>query len=1554
MARGHSDPSTQGLAASRSAGGEGSPPSSAPGAFTLELLHIADQEASSAAVFDAPRLSAVMNALEAQDLGGGGIADNTLRLSSGDAILPGLFFQSSASVFGVAGVADMLIQNELELQAIAFGNHEFDLGSGFIADLIDGTFDLDADADDGAATPETSLAYDVAGAPAYAGTAFPYLSSNLDFSMEPDLAPLEVAGGGAPQPGVVASSVVLEENGELIGVVGATTPTLDSISSPGLLGVLPEEFDGDPTPEQLDALAGIIQCEVDALLAANPEMNKVVLLAHMQQITIEQELASRLTNVDIIVAGGSNTRLLDETDRLRDGDAAQGAYPLVVENAGGTDTLIVNTDGSYQYVGRLVIDFDADGNVLAESYDPTVSGAYATDDQGVADLDAETLIDPEIQAVADAIGADIAEKEGNYFGLTEVFLNGVRADVRQQQTNLGDLTADANLAEARRTDPNVVISIKNAGGIRDDIGDVVVPPGGSAPEFLPPEEVLDAEGTVIKPAGGISQNDIGNALSFNNDLTILSLTTAELAAVLEHGVAASTYDANGGISQEGRFPQIAGMEFSFDPDAAPGSRIRNAGVFAEDGTLIAEIVRDGVVVDNGATTFRVVTLGFLADGGDGYPFPIGPEAERVDLLQEGVRTGAAAFADDGTEQDALAEHLAANFLDTPFIAADADLAADERIQNLNFREDAVFEQAANPMVMINEIDSDTPGADTQEFVELYDGGAGGTSLDGLTLVFFNGGVSGDVSYRAIDLDGFSTDADGFFVAGNVDVASVDVVFPGNTLQNGADAVALYQGDAADFPNGATPATAGLVDAVVYDTNDADDTALIAALGVGEQFNEAGGAGGDVDALARVPDGSGDLIAQAPTPGASNVGDPVEPELTLISEIQGASAQTALDGGRVRVQAIVTQVSGALGGFWLQEEEADADDDPLTSEGVFVFAGSGLDALGLEAGDLVSLDGTVSEYGDESTSLTQLSGVSNLEIESRGVALPEAVTISLPLPGDADPAAFYETLENMRVSVVAGEGERLTVTDTYTAFGEVGVTLGAPLAQPTQAFPTGSGGSEALRAANARDILRFENAADDSLSAAPRVGDGIVGDRIDGVLHSSFGDYKVETPGAVEFDPGVNPDPRQDAPHDVGGRLKVASFNVLNYFTTLGERGAETPEELAIQSAKIVSAIRAIDADILGLIEIENDLSGVSDEATAALVDALNAEAGAGTYDYVATGRIGTDEIKQALIYKTEAVTPSGDFAVLDDEAFTAPYTPGEPQSRPALAQTFEEIGTGARLTVSVNHLKSKGSPTGAVVEGQSDDDPAEGSAALTRVAAAEELAEWLASDPTGSGDSDQLTIGDFNAYAMERAIMTLEREGLANLAGPEAVSYQFDGQGGTLDYAFANESLLPQVTGATVWNVNSPEAYSIQYNGTDFAEFGDLSAFASSDHDPLIVGLDLSAPRTIIAGTSGNDNLRGTSGDDILDGRGGRNDVLRGGDGADIFVFTDVAGRRDGLRIADYEAEDQMDLNGETLASAQARGNNLLLTLNGADGDTILLNGVSDLDELRFVDDPLV
>jgi 2',3'-cyclic-nucleotide 2'-phosphodiesterase (5'-nucleotidase family) len=633
--------------------------------FTLQLLHAADQEGGVPAIDDAPRFSAVLNALKEQDADDDGVADyeNTLVLSSGDAYIPGPFFSASETVYGAAGWGDILIQNELGFQAIAFGNHEFDLGTGTVASLIS------ADAEAG-----------------YPGTAFPYLSSNLDFSTDEDLAGLVVEDGEASTiPNSIAASTVITVNGEQIGVVGATTPTLPSISSPGGVTVLPTEFDAS-NPDDIAALAAEIQQDVDALLAANPDINKVVLLSHMQQIAIEEALAGQLRNVDIIVAGGSNTLLADDTDTLRAGDEAEGPYPILKTDADGNPVAVVNTDGNYKYVGRLVVDFDAAGVIIPDSVDAAVSGAYATDEAGVAAVNGTP--DPEVVEIVNALADVIAAQEGNIFGSTDVFLNGTRGDVRTQETNLGNLTADANLAYAQSIDPDVVISIKNGGGIRDDIGEVIVPPGATGPEdFLRvPPQPNDLAG---KEEGDISQLDIQNTLRFNNGLTLLTVTAQELFDIIEHGVAATAEGAT-----PGQFPQVAGIAFSFDDDLPPGDRVQSLAITDDNGDVVDVVVEDGELVGAADRTFRLVTLSFLAGGGDDYPFP---DRDRVDLVTEDSdvpdpdsRTGDATFAPDGSEQDVLAEYLLDNFSDDAFDNPDTPPAEDTRIQNLDFREDTVL------------------------------------------------------------------------------------------------------------------------------------------------------------------------------------------------------------------------------------------------------------------------------------------------------------------------------------------------------------------------------------------------------------------------------------------------------------------------------------------------------------------------------------------------------------------------------------------------------------------------------------------------------------------------------------------------------------------------------------------------------------------------------------------------------------------------------------------------------------------------------------------------
>ncbi|MGD1712335.1 5'-nucleotidase C-terminal domain-containing protein [Dapis sp. BLCC M172] len=641
----------------------------------LQILHAADQEAGIQAIEDAVNFSAVMNALE-DDF------ENTLKLSSGDIYISGPFFNASDSneLYGEAGIGDILINNALGFQAVAFGNHEFNQGTGTIANLL-------------AANPEiTGLGI---GNEGFLGTQFPYLSTNLDFSPDENLAGFVVADGGAPQPNTISGSVVIEVDGEEIGIVGATTPALPSISSPGDVVVSPSDTD------DIAALSEIIQETVDELTATG--INKVILLAHMQQISIEEELAELLEGVDVIIAGGSNTLLATEDDILRDGDQRQGQYPLEFTSASNEPVLVVNTDGNYRYVGRLIADFDENG--IITSFDEDLSGAYATDDEGVdrafgQDVDPEDEAYPTVVAVTNAINANISDRDGNIFGSTDVFLNGTRGNVRTEETNLGNLTADANLFIAQEYESDVVVSIKNGGGIRDNIGQSFIPAGGTSDDLvqLPPA----GNEFVGKQEGQISQLDIENTLRFNNELTLLTVTAEELKQILEHGVAATT-----DTSTPGQFPQVGGLTFSFDATQqaiefnedvtaieTDGERIRSLAITDENGAIADVVVRDGEIVGNPDREIRLVTLNFLAGGGDNYPFPLFGE-NSVELVNEPLPTGAtnnASFTDNGSEQDALAEFLSENFPigGTTFRRTDVGPEQDRRIQNLSERQDTVL------------------------------------------------------------------------------------------------------------------------------------------------------------------------------------------------------------------------------------------------------------------------------------------------------------------------------------------------------------------------------------------------------------------------------------------------------------------------------------------------------------------------------------------------------------------------------------------------------------------------------------------------------------------------------------------------------------------------------------------------------------------------------------------------------------------------------------------------------------------------------------------------
>ena len=603
-------------------------------------------------------------------------------------------------------------------------------------------------------------------------------------------------------------------------------------------------------------------------------------------------------------------------------------------------------------------------------------------------------------------------------------------------------------------------------------------------------------------------------------------------------------------------------------------------------------------------------------------------------------------------------------------------------------------------------------------------------------------------------------------------------------------------------------------------------------------------------------------------------------LTPVSAVQGSGDASPLVGQRVVVEAVVTSLitsRDAVDGFYVQERVADAD--PATSEGVYVFCRS-LCPPGLAGGDLVRVVGTVTEFNGTTQVDASTTG-STITVRDSGLSLPPAAVITLPAATSTEDAATFERFEGMRTTI----STRLAVAEYFgqAQYGELVLEAGERSYQYTQTNTPDAAGYAAFLADLAKRRIVLDDASNDQNDATTgtvdepyafptgglsttnlfRGGDTISG--LTGVMEYAFGSWRLRPVVGQDYT-FTSANPRPAAPEEVGGRLTVASFNVLNYFAdidttssnstgtcgsagTLDCRGADSEVERERQLDKIVAALSTIRADVFGLIEIQND----SGRATQQIVDALNAKVGAGTYDYVRTGVIGTDAIKQAFLYDTRTVQPVGAFDLLttaDDPRFL------DTRNRPSLIQTFEEISTGERLTVSVNHLKSKGSGCGA-----GDDSPADGSGNCdgTRTNAAQALVDHLATDPTNSGDPDFLIIGDLNSYAQERPITTIVGAGYTNLLqqfeGEDSYGYLFDGLLGDLDHALASASLLPQVTGAGGWDINADENPLLDYDDTvrdaGEATFERESAarplyaadpYRSSDHDPAIVGLALTSP----------------------------------------------------------------------------------------------------------------
>ncbi|OZG74467.1 hypothetical protein BTA51_05530 [Hahella sp. CCB-MM4] len=773
------------------------------------------------------------------------------------------------------------------------------------------------------------------------------------------------------------------------------------------------------------------------------------------------------------------------------------------------------------------------------------------------------------------------------------------------------------------------------------------------------------------------------------------------------------------------------------------------------------------------------------------------------------------------------------------------------------------------------------GSSNNKALEIYNNTGADVDLSAYEIQFYFNGSS--TAGATLNLSGTLPDGDVYVVANSnaaTEILDVADFTSGVGFFNGDDAITLLNGgvvvdsigqigvdpgsewgtgDASTQNN--TLRRLGSVGAGDADPYDAFDPSAQWEGFANDSFDDLGSyAGGQDDG------GDGDDDSSAGVCGDA---------ATLISSIQGAGDASPMVGTEVMVEGVVTGQRD--GGFFLQEEIKDEDGNASTSEGIFVLSNEAV-----VTGHQVRVLGSVTEsYG-----LTEVNAVKDIVDCGEGASVTQA-QIAFPLPEDQS----LERYEGMMVSV---NDLRVTDINNLWRYGEFGLSHALKV-QPTDLYAPGTEGYEQVIAANSRNRIYVEDSSGSSypaqLSFFPsfsyanpiRINDLV---SAAGPLNYSYGLYRINPQSDIVVLGG-----RESAPDLMSGNLSIASFNVLNYFN--GEptgdggvtfdyeanRGAENQEQFDLQQARIIDALTVLDADVVGLMEIENDgFDNVS--AIHSLVDALNANMSEDkAYTFIATADgsvVGTDAIAVGMIYRASVVTPKGDAVKISMPV--QDLGNGETQAmRTALLQTFQHVETGQEVAVVVNHFKSKGSKCYEDLNSPSETDAAQGSCNALRVSAAVTLGNALA-----EADLPErvLILGDLNSYTAEDPIAVLtsydaaergytiktavntaanegnsvevtDTFGYVNVAeefDPEGFSYWFYGSGqiGSLDHILVNPALLEDVVDATHWNINSPEAYQLQYNQAlthyrdeDGYAFTDIGPFRSSDHDPFILSLDL-------------------------------------------------------------------------------------------------------------------
>jgi len=847
---------------------------------------------------------------------------------------------------------------------------------------------------------------------------------------------------------------------------------------------------------------------------------------------------------------------------------------------------------------------------------------------------------------------------------------------------------------------------------------------------------------------------------------------------------------------------------------------------------------------------------------------------------------------------------------------------------------------------------------TNDFIELFNAGTAPVSLSGWSVQY--GSATGS-TWQKTDLGNVMLQPGQYYLVQQAQGAG------GSTPLPTADATGTV----------AMSGTAGKV-ALVSSTTFLASTAssgptIVDYVGFGSAANASEGSPtpppSNTTAVIRLLAGCTDtdnnnanFVAGAPTPrnttsplnacngsgGGGTGGGTTTPTAVKIHDIQGTGSTSPLVNASVITSGVVTKVNN--NGFYLQDPLGDGN--ALTSDGIFVFTST---APTVVVGNLVQVSGKVTEFnvGSASNALSLAHTVTEITaptitVQGSGQSiLPTPLT--LPVSTDAE----LERVEGMLVTI----NSQLTASQNYFQgrFGQVTLSANGRMETPTNRFRPGAS-AQALAEQNALSrILLDDGTTQQNPNPTPyfgasntlRAGDTV--DTITGVIDyglsttttDGLADYKVHPTQAVTF---TRANARTAEPEAVGGNIKVASANVLNFFTTFTDgntaagasgqgctlggavsasncRGANNLAEFNRQRAKIVESISAINADVVGLMEIQNNVPNTSGSGTNAdtavlnLVAALNTKVGAGTYAIAPApaGSTGTDAIRVALIYKPGQLSLSG-AALSDTDAVN---------NRPPLAQTFA-APNGEKFSVIVNHLKSKGSCPSSASDPDADQGDLQGCWNEQRKLQAQRLRTFASTVQAHSGNTDVIIIGDLNAYAQEDPIEELTSHGYVDQIArfnSFGYSYVFDGAAGRLDHAITTPSLSTKVTRAIEWHINADEPSVIDYN-TEFKQpacaacgpdYYSASPYRSSDHDPVIVGLNLLKS---VNGTPGRDSLTGTAGDDVISGGEG-SDTITTGAGRDLLVYTSV---RDGLdTVTDFTpGADRIDLNALLASLAMA------------------------------------